>query len=130
LDESIERVANVYIKYVKSLKDSGYNIHVVSVVPPQPNLSAYHNDPSGQILNPIRGEGNTMECRIYTTKKLNELLKEKCRDSGIVYRNIYPYLVDLNTGCNVPDMTRDGMHYYYIGDLVIDKLGLEDEDAS
>jgi len=30
------------------------------------------------------------------------------------------------TRCNIPEMTRDGMHYYYIGDLIIEKLGLEE----
>jgi hypothetical protein len=130
LDESIERVAHIYVQYVKKLIQDGYPIHIVSVVPPQPNPSPYFHDPSYQIPNPIRGEGITVEDRVYMTKKLNDLLEAKCLEEGIVFRNIYPYLVDPETGCNNPSMTRDEMHYYYVGDLVIEKLGLGESNAS
>jgi hypothetical protein len=130
LDESIERVADIYVAYTKKLIQDGYPVNIVSVVPPQANPSAFFSDPSYQVSNPIRGDGITMADRVYMTKKLNDLLEAKCLEEGIVFRNVYPYLVDPNTGCNIPDMTRDGMHYYYVGDLIIDKLGLGESDAS
>jgi len=126
LDESIENVVNKYITYTKTIKDLGYNTHIVSVVPPQPNPSPHFYDPSYQILNPIRGEGITVEDRVYITRKLNELLEQKSLKNEIGFVNVYPYLVDPVTGCNIPEMTKDGMHYYYIGDMLIDKFHLGD----
>lgn len=125
LDESIEKVADIYVDYTKNLNDLGYNIHIVSVVPPQPNYTSFMYDPSYQIKDFIKDGGNDAKDRIYITKKLNERIRAKCEESGVGFRNIYPYIVDPVTECNIPEMTRDGMHYYYIGDLVIEKLGLE-----
>jgi hypothetical protein len=129
LDESIERVASIYVNYVKGLNELGYNIRIVSVVPPQPNFTCYLYDPSYQIKESIKEGGNSAEDRIYITKRVNERIKAKCLESGVGFIDIYEYLVDPETGCNIPSMTRDGMHYYYIGDIVIEKLGLGDIDA-
>lgn len=127
LDESINNVVVRYIAYVKKLRELGYNIHIVSVVPPQSNPSAFHNDPTYEILNPIRGEGITVEDRVYMTEKLNFELNKACVDNGIPFRDVHQFIVDPITRCNISEMTRDGMHYYYIGDLVIEKFGLEEK---
>lgn len=127
LDKSIDNVVVRYIDYVKKLRNMGYNIHIVSVVPPQPNPNPFHNDPTYEIPNPVRGVGITVEDRVYMTKKLNLELTKACEENNIPFRDIYSLLANLETGCNVPEMTRDGMHYYYIGDLVIEKFGLEEQ---
>uniref|UniRef100_A0A6M3K6S7 Putative GDSL-like lipase/acylhydrolase n=1 Tax=viral metagenome TaxID=1070528 RepID=A0A6M3K6S7_9ZZZZ len=127
LDRSIMSVVRNYISYVKKLRTEGYNIHIVSTVPPQPNPSPFHWDPTYETLNPIRGAGITVEDRVYITRKLNDELKKACDENGIPFRDVYPYIVDPVTGCNIPEMTRDSMHYNYIGDIVIEKLRLEEE---
>jgi len=124
LDESIERVVSKYIAYVKMLRLDGYNIHIVSVVPPQPNDSPFFNDPTLEILSPVRGKGITVSDRVYMTDTLNKRLEEECDKNGIPFRDVHPYLVDPATRCNVPEMTRDGMHYYYIGDMIAEEFGL------
>lgn len=124
LDESINNVVVNYISYVKELREAGYNIHIVSVVPPQPNPSPFHNDPTYEVLNPIRGEGITVADRVYMTEKLNLELSKVCAENNIPFRDIHQFIVDPITRCNIPEMTRDGMHYYYIGDLVAEKFNL------
>lgn len=118
LDQSIENVVTKYIGYVIKLRQLEYNIQIVSVVPPQPNPSPFYNDPTLEIKNPVRGKGITVEDRVYMTETLNRRLKEECDNNEIPFRDVHPYLVDPVTRCNVPEMTRDGMHYYYIGDLI------------
>jgi len=124
LDESINNVVIKYISYVKKLREQGYNIHIVSVVPPQPNPSPFHNDPTYEVMNPIRGEGITVADRVYMTDVLNSGLRKACVENDIPFRDIHHFIVDPITRCNIPEMTRDGMHYYYIGDLVVEKLNL------
>jgi len=122
LDESVDRVVDKYILYVNKLRNLGYNIHIVSVVPPQPNPSPFFNDPTLEIKNPVRGAGITVEDRVYMTNRLNKNLKIECNKNDIPFRDVHTFIVDCVTGCNIPEWTRDKMHYYYIGDLIIEKM--------
>lgn len=122
LDESINNVVVKYIAYVKNLRELGYNIHIVSVVPPQLNPIPHRTDPSNENLNPIRGKGLMVEDRVYITNRLNSELAKACAWEDIPFRDVHSLIVDPLTGCVVPENTRDGMHYYYIGDLVMEKL--------
>jgi hypothetical protein len=127
LSQSIEDTATRYTNYVKSLVDLGYMIRIVSVPPTQFNKIPHQNDPLRHLtmLNPVRGNGLTLECRIYITKKLNDLIQEKCDAFGIGFVNVYDYLVDPYTGCMKKHLCKDeGMHGYYMGDWVIEKYGL------
>jgi len=127
LDEMIDTVVTKYITYVKKLRDElGYDIHVVSIVPPQPVPGPYPYDPTYQIKDWIRGNGNSLEHRIYITKELNRKYEIECEKNGIPFRNIYPYLVNPETECNIPEMTRDGMHYNYLGDFLIELFNLDE----
>jgi hypothetical protein len=127
LDQSILNTSTRYINYVKTLTDLGYPISIVSIVPPQRCLVPHRYDPLHHLtmLNPVRGKGITNADRIYMTETLNSQIKYKCSSLGIGFVDIYPFLVD-HDGCIKADMTFDnGMHSYYIGDLVIDKYNLE-----
>jgi hypothetical protein len=126
VDESIEGVVKRYTSYVKRLRDEGYPLHIMSVVPTQKEVSPYREDPLFKVKNPIRGEGLTVGHRIYITEALNVMLENECEKLGIPFHDIYPFIV-AETGCNIEEWTRDGMHYCYIGDLVIEKLGLEED---
>jgi hypothetical protein len=78
------------------------------------------------MLNPVRGNGITLEDRIYMTEELNKRLQAKCLALGIGFVDLYPYLVDPETKCIRIEITKDrGMHCYYIGDLVIDWFHLD-----
>ena len=61
----------------------------------------------------------------YIVETFNKKLKESCSKRNIVFIDIYSYLVDPKDGFNRQDLTDDGYHYRYIGDLVIKKLNLQ-----
>jgi len=125
LDSMIESVAERYVVYVGKLRKQGFNIHILSVVPTQPVPGPYLRDPTYNIKDWIRDGGNNLEDRIYITENFNRILEVKCRENDVPFRNIYHYLVHPTTRCNIPEMTRDGMHYKYIGDFIIDELHLD-----
>jgi len=127
LDQSIEDMTTRYTNYVKTLVDLGYPIKIVSITPTQFKGVPDSNGLSQclHLLNPMRGEGITLEHRIYMTEELNKRLWRKCFKLGIGFIDLYPYLVDPDTGCIRMDLTKDnGMHCYYIGDWVIENFDL------
>lgn len=127
LEKSIELLAAKYTKYVRTLTDLGYPVKIVSVIPTQRNPVPHRYDPLKNLsmLNPMRGNGITIADRVYITECLNSKIRYKCSKLGIGFIDVYPLLVDTD-GCIDPSKTFDnGMHGYYIGDLVIDRFNLE-----
>jgi len=127
VDESIDRVVDVYFSYIRELKNLGVPICVTCCVPPQPNDSPFHNDPSYQIKDYIRGDGLDVAGRVYITERLNLRFKEECEKSGIPYIDFYELIVDQETRCVKMEWSKDGMHYLYIGDVLIEGLKLYED---
>uniref|UniRef100_A0A6M3L500 Putative structural protein n=1 Tax=viral metagenome TaxID=1070528 RepID=A0A6M3L500_9ZZZZ len=132
LDKMIDLVTKKYTTSVNLLRQEGYNAFIVSVVPPQRSPGPHLYDPvyATKELDGsnayIRGEGNTLKDRIYITEEFNRQVEIKCKELSIGFRNIHPLIVDPETRCNILWMTRDGMHYNYLGDILIKAFHLDE----
>ncbi len=152
IGQVVDSVVKNYLDYVEKFKE--YRIFVVSVVPTVrtgkwerilESSKIKLNSHSGGWLFPTRIDISSEEKetpifvvhgvdveRRYITEILNAKLKLECTKRKIPFIDLYPLLVDVD-GFNNPDLLRqnpkDGLHYGYIGDLVLDYLDWEEGEC-
>jgi hypothetical protein len=132
LDEAIDITVTRYLNYVSALRVSGHNIGIVSA---DPAIRAELIDTESTM---IRHNDATDQDRIYITEAFNSKLKLECSYRDIPFIDIYYWLVDPRDNQSrkdllnlhyIPEKARagilEGMHYRYLGDLVIEKLNLK-----
>jgi hypothetical protein len=132
LDEAIDLTIIRYLGYISGIRGLGYNIIVVSA---DPAIRAELIDTESTM---IRHNDATDQDRIYITEAFNSKLKLECSYHGIPFVDIYYWLVDPRDNQSrkdllnlhyIPEKARagilEGMHYKYLGDLVIEKLNLK-----
>ena len=125
VEESIDIVIKSYLDYVEVLIKDGYNISIVSVVPPcrTEQIKPHARGP----VFPLHS-GTDAE-RKYIVETFNQRLKEDCLKRKIVFVDIYKFLVDPNDGYNNRELATDGYHYKYVGDLVVAMLNLKPNET-
>lgn len=121
VDESIDTVVKSYLDYVEILIGDGYNISVVSVVPPcrTEQIEPHARGP----VFPLHS-GTDAE-RKHIVETLNKRLEEDCLKRKITFVDIYRFLVDPKDGHNNRKLMADGYHYKYVGNLIIAMLDLK-----
>jgi len=118
LDLIIDNTVQSYLDYVDILRKEQNNVWVLSVVPTQKYGGPTRGDPVFTLPN---GDGGGDEDRRYITEVLNSKLKYECFKRNIPFIDIYCGLVGKD-GFNRKEKTRDGMHYKYVGDIVLERI--------
>lgn len=90
----VDRTVEIYIGFVQDLIGIGYDIMVFNVVPP------------GEKTTGCQG---TLEERTYITEYMNRQLHSACKNTGIVFIDIYNKLIDTN-GLRKKDLIGDEAH--------------------
>jgi hypothetical protein len=130
IDHSIDNSVIRYIDYISDLRQS-YNIKVVSITPTCRINERFQDYTKGI------STGGTMIDRRYMTEVFNAKLKYESQKRNIPFIDIYDLLVDPRDGfckldwmrpCTYPEEAMKGekdlIHYWFIGDKVVEYLGL------